>query len=145
MRKILIPHRRSCYKKQIIFLLNPLMNDRINQALELLQRSSFRSRFKLSAKDLSYIDSKGIETISRHASDFVTTRIAPRFPKNDGKQTPMKNHPVFIAQHATATCCRRCLQKWHGIDKGAPLEVGEVHFIVELIMAWIKQQTNMTH
>ncbi len=121
------------------------MKDRIHQALELLQRSPFRSGFKLSAGDLAYIGSKGIDTIGRHALDFVTARIAPEFPKNDGKQTPMKNHPVFIAQHATATCCRRCLQKWHDIDKGTALAAGEVHFIVGLIMEWIKRQSNMTH
>ncbi len=25
----------------------------------------------------------------------------------------MKGHPVFVAQHATATCCRECIRKWH--------------------------------
>jgi len=47
--------------------------------------------------------------IEQHARDFVNECLAPELPKNDGKQTPMKNHPVFIAQHATATCCRKCL------------------------------------
>ncbi len=121
------------------------MNDRINQALELLQRSPFRSRFKLTAGDLSYIDSKGLETIGRHAFEFVNARIAPQFPKNDGRQTPMKNHPVFIAQHATATCCRRCIQKWHGIAKGVLLEKDDVDFMVRLIMEWIRRQMKMAH
>ena len=43
----------------------------------------------------------------------IIKRIAPKEPLNDGKQTPMKGHPVFIAQHATATCCRECTRKWH--------------------------------
>ncbi|MDH4011678.1 MAG: DUF4186 domain-containing protein, partial [Desulfobacterales bacterium] len=74
--------------------------------------------------------------------DFVNSRVAPDFPKNDGKQTPMRGHPVFIAQHATATCCRGCLQKWHGIEKGRALNAAEVNYAVALIMGWIERQIN---
>ena len=112
----------------------------VDSALELLKRSSFRSKFKLTEKDRQYIQDKGIETIKDHAFDFINSRIAPKFPKNDGKQTPMKGHPVFIAQHATATCCRSCLQKWHRIQKGRALSDNEVEFIVNLIMGWIEKQ-----
>ena len=67
-------------------------------------------------------------------------RVASAFPKNDGKQTPMKGHPVFIAQHGTATCCRKCIQKWHGLEKGRALSEAEVDFIVAMIMGWIEGQ-----
>lgn len=116
------------------------MRGRIAQVLESTRKSSFRSRFKIDEKDLLYIRKKGIETIRNHAIDFVTFRIADSFPKNDGKQTPMKGHLAFKAQHATATCCRGCLQKWHGIKKGKTLTAEEIDFIVDLIMAWIKDQ-----
>jgi hypothetical protein len=105
-----------------------------------LAKSKFRAKFKLSPKDRDYIAAKGIETIKAHALQFVNSRIAPDFPKNDGKQTPMRGHPVFIAQHATATCCRGCTQKWHGIPKARALNEKEIDFIVSLIMAWIEQQ-----
>ena len=116
------------------------MDEQVKAALSTLKHSDFRSRFKLSAKDLSYLKDKGFETIRRHAFDLITARIAPAFPENDGRQTPMKNHPVFIAQHATATCCRRCLFKWHRIPKGRELKNSEVDFIVHLIMGWIEPQ-----
>ncbi len=74
-----------------------------------LSKSKFRSRFKLSAKDLNYLNKKGLMVIEGHARDFISKRIAPEFIPNDGKQTPFKNHPVFVAQHATATCCRSCI------------------------------------
>ena len=114
------------------------MNDRIEQVIKSLQKSTFRSKFKLSSKDQQYIRDKGIDIIRQHAIDFIKTRIAPQYPKNDGKQTPMKGHPVFIAQHATATCCRGCIQKWHRIKKGKELSDQEIQFLVELIMRWIK-------
>ena len=90
----------------------------IPQKLTALKQSKFRSRFKLSQKDRDCIAAKGLETIKEHAFQFINSRVAPDFPKNDGKQTPMRGHPVFIARHATATCCRKCIHKWHGIEKG---------------------------
>ena len=52
----------------------------------------------------------------------------------------MRGHPVFIAQHATATCCRGCIQKWHGIEKGRALNDAEIVYVVGLIMEWIERQ-----
>lgn len=120
------------------------MNQTIDQILDSLQRSTFRSKFELSDKDFLYIDRKGVETIRAHAFDFITSRIAPKYPKNDGKQTPMKNHPVFIAQHATATCCRNCLGKWHGIKREKRLSSLEVLYVVDVLMGWIERQRNKT-
>jgi Domain of unknown function (DUF4186) len=117
------------------------MPEQIAIALVALKKSKFRSRFKLSEKDRQYIQDKGIDTIHSHAVDFITTRLGPAFPKNDGKQTPMRGHPVFIAQHATATCCRGCLEKWHRIEKGRALTDDEIGFVVVLVMAWIGEQS----
>ena len=114
------------------------MTDKISRTLTSLKKSKFRSKFKLTEKDRQYIRDKGINTIRQHAIDFISARIAPQFPKNDGKQTPMKGHPVFIAQHATATCCRGCIQKWHGIKKEKELSDREIQFLVELTMGWIE-------
>ena len=79
--------------------------------LDKLAKSKFRSRFKLRTKELKYIKDKGLNTIRSHACDFIRDRIVPAEPVNDGNQTPMRGHPVFVAQHATATCCRGCNRK----------------------------------
>lgn len=107
-----------------------------------LSRSAFRSRFRLRAKEREYIVQKGLETIRRHAEDFVRTRLAPASPPNDGRQTPMRGHPVFLAQHATGCCCRGCLAKWHGIPAGRPLSDAEQRYIVQVLMTWITRQLN---
>ena len=120
----------------------PLSDSSIPQKLASLRKSKFRSKFHLTQKDRDYIATKGLETIKEHAFQFINSRVAPAFPKNDGKQTPMKNHPVFIAQHATATCCRGCISKWHAIEKGRAMDDKEVEFIVALIMGWIKGQVD---
>lgn len=114
----------------------------INRQLQALSKSKFRSGFKLKEKEKEYINEKGLDKIESHAYDFITKRLAPGEIVNDGKQTPMKGHPVFIAQHATATCCRGCLYKWHKIRKGKELSEKEIKYIVDLIMEWIKRQTD---
>ena len=102
--------------------------------LDKLAKSRFRSSFRLDSEDIAYIDKIGFARIESHARDFVINRLAPRSPKNDGRQTPFKGHPVFKAQHATATCCRKCLRKWHKVSEKQALGAEEIEFVVNLIM-----------
>ena len=108
--------------------------------LEKLSKSKFRSSFHLRKYMIDYIDEKGINIILNHAYDFINTKLKPAVIKNDGKQTPMRGHPVFIAQHACACCCRGCLERWHNIPKGRELTDNEVNYIVSLLMEWIKRE-----
>ena len=108
--------------------------------LDKLSRSKFRNRFHLKEKDIKYINEKGYEKIKEHTYDFINKRLASDYIPNDGKQTPMKGHPVFIAQHACACCCRGCLEKWHHIPKGRHLNKKEIDYVVNLLMLWIKKE-----
>jgi dTDP-4-amino-4,6-dideoxygalactose transaminase len=112
----------------------------IDELFRALGRSKFRSRFRLSGKDAEYFKQKGMVTILEHARDFVVRRLAEANPVNDGKQTPMRNHPVFIAQHATGTCCRKCLQKWHCIPMGQSLTEEQIDYIIEVLKRWFSVQ-----
>ena len=114
------------------------MKDKIiNNKLDSLSKSKFRSSFKLKDKDKKYILDNGIDKIIEHAYDIINKRLTPKEILNDGKQTPMRGHPVFIAQHATGTCCRGCLYKWHNIDKEKKLSDNEINYVVSIIIAWI--------
>ena len=108
--------------------------------LDKLSKSKFRSKFHLKDKDIKYIDEKGMDVIREHTYDFINKRLASAVIPNDGKQTPMRGHPTFIAQHATATCCRGCLSKWHRIPVGKELNEKEKEYIVEVIMKWIGKE-----
>ena len=112
----------------------------IDEALDRLQASKFRAGFTLKEKDKEYVREKGMDTIRRHAQDFVRQRLAPVVIPNDGKQTPMRGHPVFLAQHACACCCRGCLNKWYRVPKGTVLNERQQDKIVNLLMAWIERQ-----
>ena len=87
----------------------------IDEALNKLKKSKFRSKFHLSDRDKKYIDDKGLEVIRRHAEDF-------------------------IAQHACACCCRGCLSKWYRVNPNKQLSPTEQEKIVNLIMTWIERE-----
>ncbi|MBN1818817.1 MAG: DUF4186 domain-containing protein [Sedimentisphaerales bacterium] len=106
-----------------------------------LARSGFRSRFRLGQKERAYLHAKGMETIRKHAYDFIRQRLVPPHPVHDGKQTPMRGHPVFIAQHATGTCCRNCLAKWHNFPIGSALNEEQIKYIETVIRLWIQKQS----
>lgn len=112
----------------------------LDELFAALAKSRFRNGFRLSNADAAYLNKKGLEIIIQHARDFVVKRLAGAYPVNDGRQTPMKNHPAFVAQHATGTCCRKCLEKWHQIPTGKPLSKKHIGYIIEVLRRWLAGQ-----
>jgi hypothetical protein len=112
----------------------------LDPVFERLSHSTFRRRFRLGAVEGRYLAQKGLETVLAHGEKFIEERLAPAEPRNDGKQTPMRNHPVFVAQHATATCCRGCVEKWHGIARGHALTTEEKAYILAVLRRWLVSQ-----
>lgn len=116
----------------------------LDELFAALAKSTFRAGFKLNSKDMAYLQQKGLSTVLDHAEDFIQSRLAPAIIENDGKQTPMRGHPVFVAQHATACCCRGCLQKWHQIPQGRELTLAEQAYIVVVLEKWLREKVTST-
>lgn len=114
--------------------------DRLDARLDRIGQHHFRAKFRLRGRDRAVVDLRGMATVRRHAEDLIRDRLAPAEPRNDGRQTPYRGHPVFVAQHATATCCRTCLSRWHGIPAGRALTEAERDYVVEAICRWIERQ-----
>jgi len=113
----------------------------LDELFAALGRSRFRRRMRLRQKEWQYLQQKTLPVVLEHARRFVLQRLAAANPRNDGRQTPMRGHPVFVAQHATATCCRNCLARWHRIAKGKPLSERQIEYIVRVIERWLREQT----
>lgn len=109
----------------------------LDELFAALARAPFRQKFQLQGKDLEYLHNKGLPMVISHAHDFISKRLAPAFPVKDGKQTPFRGHPIFVAQHATACCCRGCLAKWHQIPQGRALNEDEVTYILKVLEHWL--------
>lgn len=102
-----------------------------------LSRSSFRRKFRLFERERAYLERWGLSKVMKDGRLLILERLAPAHPRNDGRQTPWRNHPIFIAQHATATCCRGCLEKWHGIGRGRTLDVSQVDYVLAVLRQWL--------
>jgi hypothetical protein len=116
------------------------MHSDLDTLFDRLAHSAFRRRFRLREAERDYLERRGLDTVMAHGEKFIEERLAPANPANDGKQTPMRNHPVFIAQHATATCCRGGLEKWHGIPNGHALTADEKAYILSVPRRWLIAQ-----
>src|SRR5689334_3560606 len=112
----------------------------LDAVFEKLARSPFRTKFRLHAKDLADLEDRGIDLVREHAHVLIARRLAPATPPNDGRQTTWRGHPVFVAQHATGTCCRSCLAKWHGIAAGRELSTAEQEHVVQALERWLEAQ-----
>lgn len=120
--------------------LNDSQRNYIDKKLAALKKSKFRASFHLKKDMFSYIEEKGMATIEKHCEDFIEKNLSMIDLAKDGHQTPMKGHPVFIAEHATGTCCRSCLEKWHKIPKNRPLTEKEKKYLKALIITWIEEE-----
>jgi hypothetical protein len=111
----------------------------LDELFENLEQNDFRRKVRLGPRDYAYLVQKGLPTIMEHARGFIRERLSPAEPAHEGRQTPWNGHPVFVAQHATATCCRKCLRKWHRIVEGHPLSAEEEEYIASVIERWLRQ------
>jgi Domain of unknown function (DUF4186) len=116
------------------------MPDPLGEKLDVIARHPFRAKFQLRGRERATADLGGPATMRRHAQELIAKRLAPAEPDKDGRQTPYRGHPVFVAQHATATCCRTCLQRWHQIPKGRELSETERGYVVDVICYWIGRE-----
>jgi predicted Fe-S protein YdhL (DUF1289 family) len=112
----------------------------LDAAFHRLAASAFRRKFRLQGRERAYLDTWGLDRVMDQARKFIDERLAPAQPRNDGRQTPWGNHPVFVSQHATATCCRSCLEKTHDIAKGHELTPEEKQYVLRVIRTWLQRQ-----
>ena len=112
----------------------------LDETFKALDRSPFRVRQRLGAREQRQLVELGLNTVLVQARAILEDRLVPAQLKGDGRQTPFQGHPVFVAQHATATCCRKCLAKWHGIGTGAALTAEEVDYVLQVLRRWLQSQ-----
>jgi hypothetical protein len=112
----------------------------LDERIDAIGRHPFRARFHLRGRERALVQLRGMSAIRAHAAELFAARVAPAQPRKDGSQTPYRGHPVFVAQHATATCCRTCLERFHEIPKGRDLDEGEQDYAVDVICRWIERE-----
>ena len=61
----------------------------------------------------------------------------------DSTQTPKGKDIIYLAQHATGTCCRRCIEEWYGINKEEIMNEEQINFLTEIIMTYINEKVTL--
>jgi hypothetical protein len=83
---------------------------------------------------------KGLAGLRKAVPHRIRISIAAAQPIFDGRQTPRHGNVIFYAQHATASCCRKCVEEWHGIPQGRPLTDNEVAYLSALALRYIEER-----
>lgn len=83
---------------------------------------------------------KGRKALKESVRNRLGKYLAVAEPPRDGRQTPMVGNAIYYAQHATATCCRTCLEYWHDIPKARPLTPEELDYCAGLIDLYLDQK-----
>ncbi len=118
------------------------MPEEPDQKLDAIARHPFRAKFHLRGRERVIAELSDPATMRLHAHDLIAKRLAPAEPVKDGRQTPYRGHPVFVAQHATATCCRICLERSRLLPKGRPLSRAEHAYVVDVICRWTERKAS---
>lgn len=82
---------------------------------------------------------EGLDRISERARKVLKSRVG-KHTAWDGRQTPFGDNIINYAQHATATCCRKCIEIWHNIPKEKLLTEEELDFFTELVLLYSKDR-----
>ena len=95
---------------------------------------------ELDEKAVRHAQRKGRIQLKEAARYRLTKYLAPAQPARDGRQTPFEGNAIFYAQHATATCCRTCLEYWHNIPKGRELTAEEQEYCAALVDCFLDER-----
>ncbi|MDE1765552.1 MAG: DUF4186 family protein [Thaumarchaeota archaeon] len=93
-------------------------------------------------KDFDTAKKKGLLLLRKEIRKRVEKALAPPSHKiyQDGRQTPKSGNIIYYAQYAMATCCRKCVEEWHGIDRKKQLKKKDIEYISGLILYYIKKR-----
>lgn len=80
---------------------------------------------------------RGRRRMPEYADKRIRESIGSAHPYHDGFQTRGSGDVLFYAQHATATCCRECMEVWYGIPQGRKLIDTEVAFCADLLVRYV--------
>jgi hypothetical protein len=91
-------------------------------------------------KAVAHATRKGRIALYEAVPRRLRSSVGKANPFRDGTQTPMTGNSIYYAQHATAACCRTCIEYWHGIEKGRELNDEEIDYLTELVVSFLDER-----
>jgi hypothetical protein len=111
--------------------------------LEMLKKELIRHHFwhvEIDQKAINHALRKGRKELRVAAEKRIRASVGKAFPSYDGRQTPKSGNSLFYAQHATATCCRKCIEEWYGIEIGVALTEEHIQYFSDLLMLYLNDR-----
>lgn len=115
----------------------------INYTFNALKHELIRHHFwhiEIDQKAINHALRKGKTKLRQAAEHRIRRSVGDAEPIFDGRQTPKSGNSIFYAQHATATCCRKCIEYWHGIPLGQELTEDQIQYFAKLVMLYIEDR-----
>jgi hypothetical protein len=110
---------------------------------EMMRTEFIRHHFwhiEIDAKAIEHARKKGLVAILDHVPKRLMQAIGKATPFRDGTQTPFAGRAEYYAQHATATCCRKCVEEWHGVPQGRALTEEELAYLSDLAILYLRER-----
>lgn len=127
------------------------MKDRISENIyftDIFRRlncSKVCCKFKLKDDQWDYLAKRGFDSILLEGRTLIVKIFSEEAKHHSCKVAPVQNHPIFTALHATGTCCRSSLEKWHKIPKNKELREKDIFYILLVVKEWIIRQEMPEH
>ncbi|NVM29287.1 MAG: DUF4186 family protein [Candidatus Helarchaeota archaeon] len=120
------------------------LND-VKYTIEALRKELFRRRYwarRIDKKLLEPLLEKELSEIEKKVENRIRKYVNKKFNDNpwDGRQTPLEGNLIYFAQHATASCCKKCIEEWHGINRNELLTEEQIKYLVGLIMVYFENR-----
>jgi uncharacterized protein DUF4186 len=95
---------------------------------------------EIDLRAINYARRKGVTALRVAAEKRIRNSVGPAQPWHDGTQTPKSGNPLYYAQHATATCCRKCVEYWYGVETGRDLSEEEIQYFTALVNMFVEER-----
>jgi len=117
----------------------------VEYTFQALKYETIRHHFwhvALDEKAVKYARRDGLKQLRDDSESRVRKSLGPEASRifRDGTQTPKTGKALFYAQHATATCCRKCVEYWHGIPRDRALSDEEIGYLAALVFRYIEDR-----
>lgn len=117
----------------------------VNYTFDALKHELIRHHFwhvEIDQKAINHARRKGKSGMRVAAQNRISKSVGSAQHPREGRQTPKENsgNAIFYAQHATACCCRKCMEYWHNIPLGRELTKQEIGYFTDLVMLYIEER-----
>jgi hypothetical protein len=102
-------------------------------------RHHFWEHYTPSQHEINYTRRKGTQGLAARAEQVLRRNVFGVTGFLNDIQTPYSG-AIPAAQHATATCCRKCIEYWHGIPRDAKPTEKQIKYLRDWIMKYLKDK-----